>query len=542
MSEMGGGAYTATLEQAEAIAYDGNLVITARPGSGKTFVMVEKITAATRNLRPFQGIIAISFTNKASNELKERCARKGVAGSRSFFGTIDRFFISEIIVKFGGHLIRMPTDFEICKLCDHPEYGELSSAKRPLTVESEELLFNALRDGLIFLEVVGETALRILKRSQACRRYIKARYTQVFIDEYQDCGESQHGFFTELVAIGLVGTAVGDLDQAIYGFAGKKSRFLRELATGDSFQHMSITQNFRCHKSISDYSLKLLGIGVRGVPPEDKRVVEARVPGGEEQIARAICARLPGIMERNGVEHLGRVAILARTNRTLAKVAQSVDVPYRIATSTALEDHGSSQAKMLDDMLTSYFAENGALTSFVRRYFSEEEDDRQYRKALSITCDLFDTPTGMLRGEIDKMIELASMACYNERPIGLAAVLFCELGDPERLANDYSPLGEGEVNLMTLHKAKGLEFDIVFHLEAYESIMPMFRPQGPDPAETQQALNLHYVGITRAIKECYLVLGTTRTNSSGRVKTALPSPFLSKNGLDLCRRHEDWIG
>ena len=45
MSEVGG-AYAATLEQAEAIEYDGNLVITARPGSGKTFVMVEKITAA----------------------------------------------------------------------------------------------------------------------------------------------------------------------------------------------------------------------------------------------------------------------------------------------------------------------------------------------------------------------------------------------------------------------------------------------------------------------------------------------------------------
>ncbi len=531
---------SATPEQAAAIEYDGNLVITARPGSGKTFTVVEKIAAATRMLRPYQGIIAISFTNKASNELKERCIRRGVAGNRSFFGTIDRFFIAEIIVKFGGHLVEMPEEFEICKLCDHPEYGDLYSAKQRLTDELEKRLFDALRNGLIFLEVVGETALRILKRAPACRRYIKARYTHVFIDEYQDCGKAQHGFFTELVALGLIGTAVGDLDQAIYGFAGKESRFLRALAVDESFRHMSITQNFRCHKSIASYSLRLLGIGLQDPLPEDKRVVEARVPGGEAQIAQAICAKLPEIMERNDVEHLGQMAVLARTNRTLNILSKNIDVPFHIAESTSLEDHGSNQAKMLDDLLTSYFSGSGSLTAFVRRYFSEE-DDRRYRKALSISSSIFGTSVDMLSRETDKMTELARMAYCNEKPVGLSSLLACELEDTERLASNYSPSAENEINLMTLHKAKGLEFDIVFHLEAYDSIMPMFNPQGADPEEIQQALNLHYVGITRAIKECYLVLGTTRENSRGKIKTALPSPFLSKNGLAFCRRNEDWL-
>ena len=66
-----------TNQQVEAINYSGNLVITACPGSGKTTIVKEKVRKITLNLKDHQGIIAISFTKKASFELKKRSKANG---------------------------------------------------------------------------------------------------------------------------------------------------------------------------------------------------------------------------------------------------------------------------------------------------------------------------------------------------------------------------------------------------------------------------------------------------------------------------------
>ena len=59
-----------TAEQQEIINAQGNIVITARPGSGKTFTIVEKIKLISESLLDYQGVVAISFTKKASQELQ----------------------------------------------------------------------------------------------------------------------------------------------------------------------------------------------------------------------------------------------------------------------------------------------------------------------------------------------------------------------------------------------------------------------------------------------------------------------------------------
>ena len=65
-----------TQEQQIIINHPGNIVVTAKPGSGKTYTVVEKIDKVLTSLPDFKGVIAISFTNKASDELKKRCRQK----------------------------------------------------------------------------------------------------------------------------------------------------------------------------------------------------------------------------------------------------------------------------------------------------------------------------------------------------------------------------------------------------------------------------------------------------------------------------------
>ncbi|PAJ72542.1 hypothetical protein CJF42_20730, partial [Pseudoalteromonas sp. NBT06-2] len=92
--------FSFTQEQQAAINSHSSMVITACPGSGKTTVVVEKIRNEVANLASFQGVIAITFTVKASKELKQRCKRDAYDTKSSFFGTIDHFCLGEIIFPF----------------------------------------------------------------------------------------------------------------------------------------------------------------------------------------------------------------------------------------------------------------------------------------------------------------------------------------------------------------------------------------------------------------------------------------------------------
>lgn len=69
------------------------------------------------------------------------------------------------------------------------KYSELSNIDGELTSQQESLLLSALKEGKIFLEISGEIALYILRNVPGALNYIKARYTRIFMDEYQDCGE-----------------------------------------------------------------------------------------------------------------------------------------------------------------------------------------------------------------------------------------------------------------------------------------------------------------------------------------------------------------
>ena len=90
---------------------------------------------------------------------------------------------------------------------------------------------------------------------------------------------------------------------------------------------------------------------------------------------------------------------------------------------------------------------------------------------------------------------------------------------------------------MTLHKSKGLEFNIVFHMDMYKWVIP--NEYGTDEDKIQD-LNLHYVGITRAIDVCYIMTGSKRYNSKGICMEAVPSQFLEKKGLVDRRLDVKW--
>lgn len=94
---------------------------------------------------------------------------------------------------------------------------------------------------------------------------------------------------------------------------------------------------------------------------------------------------------------------------------------------------------------------------------------------------------------------------------------------------------------MTIHKSKGLEFDLVFHLDLHEWVLPSKQPgenndfDHPIYKDIAQDRNLHYVGITRARKLCVLCTSTRRTNPKNQDKVGKPSEFFAENHLEQLR-------
>lgn len=532
-----------TDEQIKIIRENGNLVITAKPGSGKTYTIVEKIIDISKNLLSYQGVIAISFTKKASQELELRYKRKNIENTNHFFGTIDKFYISEIIIPFSKLLFDKGEPLEVKdSIDDYPKYKDLKKMKENRTDKGLlGLLKASLQEGLIFLEISGETALFILNEVPQCVIYLKARYTHIFIDEYQDCGEIQHEIFLKLVNNGILGIAVGDLDQAIYAFSNRYSKYLLSLIGDDNFIHLEITRNHRCHKSISDYSLELMGITREDIE-EDKRVFKVNVRGTDEQIIYAIENNLDEIKRKLNINKNSDFAILCRGNGTARRASEFLTIDNKLFVDTSLDKINGNWASVFNDILNSYYVykcNKITVLDFVSKYINEELHYKNFRKALELVNKVFNLDDNQLERNLKEFIKVARLIYPEQEDEKTVQMLKRILKNEEEL-HSFKPATENEINIMTLHKSKGLEFKCVFLMDLYKWILP---PEGDWVSEEDyiQALNLHYVGVTRAIEACYIMQGTKRYNASRKKYfEAIESPFLYRHNTSSLREEFNW--
>lgn len=218
--------------QRDIINDEGHTVVLASPGSGKTFVMSEKIKKILggETLPEYQGVIAISYTRKASGNLKRRALSDGVQSKNSFFGTIDSFCLTQIILPFGNFVMGYPADdlqpvllsslpkekmidFEWLTR-DHPDYENINQ-------QGWRNLKELFKDGKVLIETLELIALHVIKNTRACRNHLVARFRYVFIDEFQDTDTYTNAIFHELIGLGLIGNVVGDVNQSIFGYAHK---------------------------------------------------------------------------------------------------------------------------------------------------------------------------------------------------------------------------------------------------------------------------------------------------------------------------------
>ena len=487
-----------TEEQQKIIDAAGNIVVIARPGSGKTYTIVKKIEKILEKSYEYQGIIAISYTKKASRELEQRCKMTGISMKSSFFGTIDNFYISEIIMPFVKYFFNKRIELQVeAELEKYPQYTILRNIKNGINSQIEIALINALAEGHIFLEISGETALFVLSQIPEAREYI----------------------------------------QAIYAFANRYSKYLSELTQNKKFQNFRISKNHRCHESIEAYSLQLLGISQKKGLYDDKRVFCVSCEGNEIVLSKKIAERISGIKEEYSIEHNCQIGILCRSKGSASKISENLGINNKLFIDNALDSSHFQWSRFFADLLRDYFDEEIFPIDVANRYADEELDRKNHKRILRMVKIIFESVPDDFIKLISTFVKLADLI-YPEY-VSKEAIRELEsvLKSPEQLEG-YRPPANNEICIMTLHKSKGLEFDVVFHMDLYDWVFPR---RSISPIEYQQDLNLHYVGVTRAKKACYIMQGTYRYRSyKDDYYEAKPSPFLSINGVQNYRNNLIW--
>ncbi len=537
--------YELTEEQLNAINSNENMVITACPGSGKTTVIVEKIRKELNELPSYQGVIGITFTQKAAKELKARCKKDSFDIKSTFLGTIDHFCLQEIIYPFISRLYGIRNGILECKSYkdidpifkeELPNLNENGAVLRTSDYSLLEAIFiNHYNNGFILLEAVGIIANNLVGNSISCQRYLKARYKTLYIDEYQDSSEVQHKLFLNIYELGLKAVAVGDLNQSIYAWRGSNPEYIQELISRNNvFEHHIVNINHRCHISISNYANRLLDENYQIMHSDDLRVYQLQMNGTQVDVANELNTFIPQIMDFHEIVNYSNVAILVKNNKSLEYLKENITLPYKIFDDDILLLINTSVSKLLYELLVYRLNDNVLISDILetlRGYdFSNKSTLKKDRKKIQ---EIRICSEQILKSKLISLV----FQLLNETPTERENEVLDDILSSNELLNRYNFQENNKLQIMTLHKSKGLEFEIVIHLDLYEWIFPYKEIinndwDNPIYPSLEQDLNLHYVGITRAKSACYLIYSSRRLNSSNQNKQGNPSHFLHRNGLN----------
>ncbi|WP_285765897.1 ATP-dependent helicase [Peribacillus sp. SI8-4] len=232
----------------EILTASGNIVISASAGTGKTYTTIQRIIKDAEGSSNYQTFAAVTFTRKAAKEIVKRL---GPNKGEGFVGTNDNFIWLEIIQPFMYDVYGKYFKMEI-----KPDFSDVNQVRNfnegIEKIRKTQLMckYKNRKRNFAF-----ELALSILKGSHSCRRYMKAKYYRIYIDEYQDSDVDMHNFFMYLCdELDIPLFVVGDSKQSIYGWRGAYSDGFTGLSTLQTFKNFELWHNFRSNQVIQNYS------------------------------------------------------------------------------------------------------------------------------------------------------------------------------------------------------------------------------------------------------------------------------------------------
>ncbi len=543
--------------QHEAARHEkGPLLIVAGAGSGKTKTLTALLMNLLKQRVSPENIVAITFTNKAAEEMRRRALTNG-----PFIGTFHSLGVR--ILKKEARLVKRTENFsifdeddalrtvkEVLKKMDlsseryRPAMvaNKISKHKDEFTAPDTETMRKIFehyeetlqRYNAFDFDDLIEKPVRIFENNPKILQKYQDRFKYILIDEYQDINTSQYWLVKLLAGKHRNIFVVGDDAQSIYGFRGSDFRnFINFEKDWPGAKIVFMEQNYRSTRNIITAANALIKNNQFQKPknlwtanPEGQPVIVAETRDENEEAEWIVSEIESGIMSRELREQKGSIpsiAILYRTNaqsRALEQALLEHDIPYEIF--GGLRFHARKEVKDVIAGLRYAFNPKDRLSEErIQKTFSKSRSPSLLKtlpraaKTLSVSellgffiesTDYFsylerNFKNSMERTEnIRELIKLAAEAdaIGLRPPAGLQLFL-----EKMSLLQENDKTGHGNegaaVRLSTIHLAKGLEFDAVLMAGCNEGILPHQMSLGSDE-EIEEERRLMYVAMTRAKK------------------------------------------
>jgi DNA helicase-2/ATP-dependent DNA helicase PcrA len=638
--------------QREAVLHvEGPVLIVAGAGSGKTRILTHRIAylIAEGGVRP-QSILAITFTNKAAQEMADRV--EALVGSRIARGMWILTFHSACarILRREHALLGLPSHFSIydegdtervIKMCleaagvDPKRFppravaAAIGKAKDNLltAAETAEAAGNwyertvadlyseyerrlAAAGAVDFDDLILRT-VRLFQAHPEVLEHYQERFRYVLIDEYQDTNRAQYHLVNLLAAKHRNLCVVGDADQGIYSWRGATIQNLLDFEHDyPDAEEFILDQNYRSTRTILEVANALIENNLQRKPKNLWTDAEHGTPvvryrAEDEHDEAWFVAQEVERLVTNQAEHAyGDIAVFYRTNaqsRVIEDVFMKAGISYRVVGGVRFYERreikdtlaylralvNPQDAVSMRRVINTPKRGIGDQTVAALEGFARDEGLtllEACRRVEEISL-LSPRATSAVKGFVDVMERLGARLAEDARPSRMVEAAFTESGylaelDAERTVEaetrkenlrelvgvgaefearfpdsglpefleqialvteqDEYDEASSSVTLMTLHNAKGLEFEVVFILGMEDGIFPHFRSM-TDADELEEERRLAYVGITRARRRLYLTHAWSRT-LFGASSYNPPSRFLNEIPAELVEDLEESKG
>ena len=590
---------------------DGYVRIIAGAGSGKTRVLTERIAYLLQNnLAESYEILAITFTNKAAKEMRERITETVGAENENMWVMTYHAFCARIL-RFHIQLLGYDNNFVILdandqkavlkdlykpyalKATDYPLAMVLSrisnykmqqisveQANAMAFTDAEKIIVKLYEDYDNYLQKQKVLdfddlllmAVDLFKKHPDVLNKYATRFRFIHVDEFQDTNDIQFELIEMLASVHHNLYIVGDPDQAIYSWRGANDRLILDFDTKfKNAETITLDQNYRSTQNILDAANRLIHYNTNRLDKElfsnihDGDAISVYEADDEKNEADFIAVKLKGMIRRRDDSVLGKTAVLYRANylsRALEEGFIRHGLPYVIYGDTRFLDR-----KEVKDML-SYMQlvlnpyddiafkriinepkRNVGEKTLEKLQHIADTHDVSLFEALGITIDqsgkgksrqfLIDfqqlildgkkelnalTLDGLLDylyvesgyevllqkdaaqvGRIDNITELKqALVEYEAKHQDIETVerLALYLQEMALMSSVDKTDNTNSVSFMTIHAAKGLEFDNVFVIGMNEGIFPSKR--SVDEGGLEEERRLAYVAITRAKKSLFV--------------------------------------
>jgi DNA helicase-2/ATP-dependent DNA helicase PcrA len=548
------------------------LAILAGAGSGKTRVLTRRIAwLAREEAAEPRHVLALTFTRKAAGELRQRLGRLGVrdavtAGTfhaialaqlrrraedagRSMPGLLERKarLLVPLVPARGREAGLLAADFaaEIewakARLVGPDGYERavtVAGRTPPRPAGDVAAVFREYervkkRRGLVDFDDLIAGCADALGRDHEFAAAQRWRFRHLFVDEFQDASPAQFRLLCAWLGERPDLCVVGDGDQAIYGFAGADPEYLVRFRAhfpterypdvdvvrlGGNYR--STPQIVRVAGAVLDRARRHLDVhaGRPDGPPPDITTYDT-----DEQEARGV-ARAAASAHREGTAW-ARVAVLYRINAQSALFEEAfarAAIPHRVRGGTRFLER--AEVKVALEEL---------------RAATRTAPGRAFGEHLADLAEPAEERSEELQEHVDALVRLGREYLDSDGGPGSLDGFLAFLQTSLR-SDDSDTRRDDTVELLTFHRAKGLEFDTVFVTGLERGLVPISHAKTTDALDEEQ--RLLYVACSRAERVLHLSWARERTVGT-RVSTRAPSPWLSRverviDALDAREPHE----